>query len=489
MRNPQPLPLASTTPDQTLRYSPSGPTIKAFMESSAFVRGIMGPLGSGKSTACVLEILRRAQMQIPSPVDGVRRTRWAIIRNTYPELKTTTLKTWAQWCPTSYGKLNMDSPITHHIRAQGFELEVLFLALDRDEDVKKLLSLELTGAWINEAREIPKSIIDALTGRVGRYPAKNQGGASWSGIIMDTNPPDDQSFWYLFAEGETPKGWAFFQQPGGLSEGAENIENLPNDYYGRIASGKDPDWVKVYVDGEYGFVTEGKAVYPMYRDRMHTSGAGRIDAIYGLPIMIGVDFGLTPAAVIGQKLTDGRWHILDELVTDNTGTVRFAETLKKYMASVYPVQKIDGCFGDPAGATRGSNDERTALEIMEVYTGWKWRAAPGDNNLDMRKEVVIAALNRLIDGNPGFLLSPNCEVLRKGFAGGYHYKFISSSTGNRVHDKPNKNKYSHPHDALQYLLLGGGEHDVVLGKAHRRRGTRSKMPEGHEFDVYSSKDD
>ena len=39
------------------------------------------------------------------------------------------------------------------------DLEVIFLALDRPEDVKKLLSLELTGIWINEAREIPKVLL------------------------------------------------------------------------------------------------------------------------------------------------------------------------------------------------------------------------------------------------------------------------------------------------------------------------------------------
>ena len=80
--------------DRTVNYEPSGQTIKRFFKSDAFVRGVMGPLGSGKSTACVLEILRRAKMQVPGP-DGIRRSRWAIIRNSYPELKSTTLKTWA----------------------------------------------------------------------------------------------------------------------------------------------------------------------------------------------------------------------------------------------------------------------------------------------------------------------------------------------------------------------------------------------------------
>src|SRR3990167_10406322 len=225
-------------------YTPSGKVLKAFAGSLAFVRGIMGPFGSGKSTVCVMEILKRSVEQQPGP-DGVRRTRWAIIRNTYPELKSTTIKTWNFWIPTSWGKMNFGSPITHRLKTPTLDIEILFLALDQPDDSKKLLSLEITGAWVNEARQIDKAVIDALTARVGRYPAKLDGGATWSGIIMDTNPPDDQSWWYSAAEIEKPDGWEFFRQPGGLTPEAENIENLPENYYDRQIAGKTSDWIAV----------------------------------------------------------------------------------------------------------------------------------------------------------------------------------------------------------------------------------------------------
>ncbi len=270
-----------------IKYSPAGPTLKRFHESTAFVRGIMGPLGSGKSTACVMEILRRAQAQEKGP-DGIRRTRWAIIRNSYPELKTTTLKTWAEWCPLSFGKVNMDSPFLHHVKIADLDMEVLFLALDRPEDSRKLLSLELTGAWINESREVPKAILDALTGRVGRFPSKMAKGATWSGIIMDTNPPDTTSWWYRCAEEETPEGWEFFSQPSGRSAQGENLKGLPDNYYSRLVAGKDSDWCKVYADGLYGFLVEGKPVFPQYRDSLHCSDENiSADPHFGL--LIGAD--------------------------------------------------------------------------------------------------------------------------------------------------------------------------------------------------------
>ncbi len=470
----------SPTNSQVVAYEPAGPTIAAFHKSEAFVRGIMGPIGSSKSTACVMEILSRAMEQKPSS-NGQRKSRWAVIRNSYPELKTTTLKTWNQWVPSHYGKLTMDSPIRHYVSTSELELEILFIALDRDEDVKKLLSLELTGAWINEAREVPKAILDGLTGRVGRFPPVNDGGCTWSGIIMDTNPPDDQSWWYATAENPDgpPEGWGFFRQPGGRSPNAENRKNLPPNYYERLIPGKSQEWIQVYVDGDYGYLIEGKPVYPMFRDRTHVPDDA-IEPIAGYPMLIGADFGLTPAAILGQKTPNGRWLIFDEFVTDDCGIIRFAELLTKHVAQYWSHIPVDTGFCDPAGTQKSQLDERTALEIMKLYTPWTWKVT-NTNLLSVRLEVVRNSLNRLVDGEPGLSISKRCKVLRKGFSSGYHYKLIQSGNGTQAHSEPNKNMYSHPHDGLQYLLLGGGEHSVMMGRDKmRKKGERTQMAVGYD---------
>ena len=442
-------------------YKEPGPVSKAFMESEAFVRGIMGPIGSGKSTSCVIEILRRAHYQRKSP-DGKRKSRWAIIRNSYPELKSTTIKTWMDWVPAHYGRTNFDSPIIHHVETPDLDMEVLFMALDRPEDQKKLLSLELTGAWVNESREVPKAIVDALTGRVGRYPSVNQGGCSWSGILMDTNPPDNEGWWFKAAEIDRPDGWEFFRQPGGTNELAENVENLPKDYYKRIMAGKDQEWINVYVHGEYGFLIEGQAVYPMFRDNTHVEKE-LIGTSPGYALMIGADFGLTPCAIIGQRMPGGTWYIVDEFVTEDCGIKRFAEELAAYVEQNYPDYDVSVAVGDPSGDFRSPNSDDTCIDILNNYTPWKWHGAP-TNDLTMRLEVVKNTLNRMVDGKPAFLLSQKCKLLRKGFNGSYNYKLIKGGDGTRTHSIPDKNKYSHPHDALQYLLLGGGETGIILNK-------------------------
>lgn len=230
------------------------PTLARFMRSNAFVRCVVGPVGSGKSSASVMEIVRRAREQKPGP-DNVRRTRFAVIRNTYRELDDTTRKTFEQWVPERLGAwheqsftFTMDVPLADGTRMHS---EVLFRALDRPEHVKKLLSLELTGAYINEARQIPKSILDVLGGRVGRYPAMKDGGATWFGIWMDTNPWHTGHWGYrLFSEGR-PEGYELFEQPSGLGPDAENLENLPPGYYERQMAGKDAEWIGEYLESKY----------------------------------------------------------------------------------------------------------------------------------------------------------------------------------------------------------------------------------------------
>lgn len=230
------------------------PTLAAMLKSNAFVRAAIGPVGSGKSSACIIEIVRRAVTQAPGP-DKVRRTRFAVIRNTYSQLRDTTRKTFEQWLPPGMGQWH-EQPFTYEIDkplkdGTRVHCEVLFRALDRPEDVQKLLSLELTGAYINEAREMPKHVLDVLQTRVGRFPSKAQGGPSWFGIWMDTNPWPTSHWGYELFSKEKPEGFALFEQPGGREPNAENVDNLPAGYYQRLCHGKDAEWVAEYVDGKY----------------------------------------------------------------------------------------------------------------------------------------------------------------------------------------------------------------------------------------------
>lgn len=440
------------------------PVLARFHKSNAFYRGVMGPIGSGKSTGCAWEIFRRAQEQ--EPVHGKRRSRWAIIRNTYRELEDTTMNTWFDWFPTEATGEFKGIDKVHEIRIDledgtTVEADILFRALDRPKDVKKLLSLELTGAWVNEAREVPRPVIDMLGGRVGRFPSQRGGGPTWSGVIMDTNPPDQDHWWFRLFEEVRPEDWEIFKQPSGMSEAAENLHNLPGgiEYYKRQMGGKDDEWISVYVHGDYGFVSDGKPIYPEFHDNSHV---GDVEADPSLTLYIGVDFGLTPAATFGQQDALGRWIVVDELIAEDMGAVRFAEELRRKLQTDYRGYTVE-IWGDPAGEQRSQVDESTPFQIFRTQ-GLDARPAPS-NDFTKRREAVAATMRRHIDGSAGMVLSPRCRTLRKGLGGGYCYRRIQVAGDERYHDKPDKNRFSHVCDAQQYMMLGAGEGDTVIFKA------------------------
>lgn len=459
-----------------IKYKAS-PTLSAFHHSPAFYRGVMGPVGSGKSTGMCFELFRRATEQAQSPQDGKRKSRFAVVRNTYRELADTTLKTWLDW----FGPLGSYSPTDCAFVAKfgDVELEVMFRALDRPNDVKKLLSLELTGGWVNEAKEVPKSIIDTLGDRVGRYPSMRDGGCTWSGVFMDTNPCDDDHWWYKLAEEEAHSltNWQFFQQPGGLMErdgrfvanpNAENLENLPPDYYLTRMDGKKADYIRVYYCSQYGFTKEGKAVIGEYVDDLHCAKES-LQPVKGLPIRVGIDWGLTPAATFGQRLANGRWLILHEVTTEHMGAQRFGQLVAQHINEQFSGYDFEAPTGDPAGMASAQTDEQTVFAVFNEalrLAGVPLAAEPAPSNDPvLRHGAMSAACSRLIDGKPGFLISPTCKTLRKGLAGGYCYKRLQVSGDERYQDKPDKNRFSHVVESCEYMLIGAGEGAALISAA------------------------
>jgi len=445
-----------------LQYKPSR-TGEQLHNSTAFVRAMMGPVGSGKSTTNCAEIILQA-VKMPKCIDGIRRARWAVIRNTYGELETTTLATWLQW----FGELGIShvrhkTPIrytsTFNDGDGNIELEVYFLALDRPEDVKKLESLELTGAFLNEARNIPRIVLERCQERVGRYPQRALCPQEfWSGVILDTNPPDTDSWFYHKFEVLKPEGYFLIKQPPALiktDEGyqlnpdAENIQFLPKNYYQNAIIGRTEEHINVQILGNYGSFIEGRLVYTAYNDDLHAVDS--LEFAPELPVIIGWDFGLTPTAIFAQLTAKGQLQVIAELCSEDMGLENFVENqVKPFISSQLYGFRLES-IADPAGNRRGDTDERSCFDVLRKNA---FDVAPATTNALMpRIDAVNAFLTRLIDGTPAFKISKKgCPRIRKGFLGGYHLKRVRG-TDDKFHDAPEKNEFSHPHDCLQYIAL------------------------------------
>ena len=431
-----------------INFTPSLTSGK-FMASNARMRVLMGPVGSGKSVTSCFEIIRRAGEQKPN-AQGIRKSRAAVVRETARQLMDTTIKTFLDWFPPGPCGRYMRTTKTYFFKVGDIECEIMFRALDDADDVANLNSLELTFAWFNECRDIHPDIIDAMSKRVGRFPSSKDGGPTWFGMWGDTNPPTMDTWWYYQMEHIDPKdgvspndnGWAVFKQPSGRSDLAENIENLPEGYY--TIQGRSEEYVRVYVDGEYGLSSAGQPVYKYFRPDYHMAKERMEPIINGVrPLIIGMDLGLTPAAVIGQLDTRGRALIYAECVSFDMGVQRFVRTMLKPLLYERFLGANIMVVVDPAGVQRAQTDERSSIDIIKAE-GLKVMPAK-TNNVVARLGAVDDFLMRHADGESAFLVDPSCTALKSAMMGGY-----------RFHPKTGaieKNNHSHVAEALQYLML------------------------------------
>lgn len=482
-------------------------------EGRIFVTG-----NSGKSSDCTWELWFKACRQVPDPFDGVRRVKFMIVRNTFTELIDTTVRTWTEWFPETkivkFPQLHGTLRFPHPVDGKPVEIELQFRALDNENQVKDLLSLEVTGCWFNECKELDWNLVFNAMSRRGRYPKTNADAGYFPiqdmGVIMDTNPCSEECWYYRKAEVEKPDGWAFFRQPPGvlrIDDGngkyhyeanrgqdptvppAENCENYTDgyDYYTKKLSGADEDWIKVYLMGEYGTTMAGKVVYPEYSDAVHFHD-GELTPAWGLPLYLGTDFGRTPATVIGQLMPDGQVVVYDELCGVDMGIIEFCQTaLRPRLATKFRMAKMQVFnYADPAGKTGNQLDNISCIEMMNQNGIPTEPCAVPNNSPYLRWTAVAECLRRrLSNGKAGLVICRPCKMLRSGFLGKYSYRKMATAAafgGESYAETVDKsNPYSHPHDALQYMVYGAthqggaGAFDVGLrtdveAMAKRRSG-------------------
>lgn len=464
-----------------------GTELVGFVLSNNFVDIIQGPIGSGKSVGAMTRILRHAQQQRKSKFDGLRKSRWAACRNVYPDLKRSTIREWLEWFPERpYGRFNHGQPPYHRMQFDDVVLHVDFLALDKPEDVSKLRSVQYTGIWFNECQFIDKTIFDEATSRVGRYPSEQEGGTEWYGVIADANAPDEDHWLAMItrqvdpppnlsedekAGYEWPREWGFWKQPGALLEKlddkgiltgyemnphAENKRWLNPEYYQRLVRGKSKNWIDSRLMNRIALVVEGSPVWPMFRVETHVAREA-LRPVEGHDVIVGVDFGRTAGAVFMQEIGN-RVFVQYELCWANAATVDSAPMVKRFLAKHYPDFPVRA-YGDPKGQDKGTNFDDTGYEIYAA-NGIVMHKPPGllRNHIPTRIEAVANLLNEMENGRPRFVLSPYCTTLKIAMAGRYHNE--KDETGEL---KPNKDRYSHIADALQYACIGMGEGSRMVG--------------------------
>ena len=429
----------------------ASPTCADFIASRVARKILAGPVGGGKTSACVVAILMNAMMQEPD-FDGIRRTRHLIVRNTVPMLRMTTIKSWLDWVPDGvFGRWAVSDKI-YYMRFEDVQAEVQFLALEDENDIRKLLSLETTTCYFNELREINEQVIEGMIGtkRVGRYPSRKQGpGATYPCIMADTNMPAMDTYHQQIMDGDIP-GWELFKQPAGDSPDAENLQFLPPDYYN--TEGLSEEYIKTMIKCEYGTSREGMPVFRRtFIPEFHVSKEP-LNAIVSpdYPLLIGLDAGLTPAAIVGQLTPMSRLNVLGECFTpknESIGMERFLSSkLIPYLRNKFPNNEMY-VIVDPAAVQKSQASEETVIEVIGK-AGLKYRTA-ASNKLDLRIGSAETLFGRQVGGKAGLLIDESCKGLIGALKHGY--KFAAKKDGD-MEEKPLKD---HPSsdlcDAFTYM--------------------------------------
>lgn len=484
-------------PISAMNFDPPGPVGEAYMFAENPVDYIMGPVGSGKTTSSIFRIFINA-LRMPPCKDGVIRFRGAAIHENLRALQRTGLESFHQFFPKGFPGAHFeggqDRPfkgVLRFVTPKGRKLQIILDGFGiGDHSVEQLLrGYQCNFFWNVEADLLSREVPGDEYARVaqGRYPGRAQladekakvPGSVWG----DFNPPLI-SHWIHEVFVEKPRdAFVLHRQPSGLSDQAENRTYSSREDYEKLATTLSADKVRRFVHGEFGLVGDGALVYPEFDFSIHV--AKEPLKPLDLPLRIGADGGGTPALILGQYTPKGHMRWLDEVCADISGGVtspgRFAEMVIDLLRAKYPGLPIAHGWGDPS-AFHGADRQAGELSFMEIIgRALSVNMLPtATNEPAARAESVAYFLRRRLDesGFPYFIMSPTMKTTLGGFQGGFTVDLNKHDETDRI--RFTKNKFSHPHEAGQYLCYGSRGHAGMVNDAARagRPGIVVPMPRG-----------
>lgn len=521
-----------------------GPIAQAMFYDDRPVVGAQGPVGSGKTTTVMLSRVRRARQMPRSVIDDVRHYKLIGTRETYRQLWSSTIPSYLETIPKSLGVWSggRGAPVQHRVDFEDEHGRISWIAefmAFGDDVVASMRGLQTVDLWLNEADTNPIEVLLVGIGRIGRwpgqrhfrgYPAKFR---SYGQIVCDFNAPDRENWTHgVFHDltrrtaietefrgvarariegelreempkatreergvvlearmAETPSFIGFHNQPGGREPGAENLTNLAPGYYAtQVATMKlagRGDLIARLIDNRITFLRAGDPVFKReFNPAIHVS-TQRLEPLPELPLLIGLDQGFLPAAVVAQLTRGGCWRFLAELMFPKERLMarEFGNRLRDLLDERFPGHPVGGAWGDMAGehgASQAADENATWNLLVGKAAGFAVKPQRiGSNRITPRLEAVRASLEYVHGGEPGVLIDGQaCPLLWAAFEARYVWKDEINQSGDtrKVPDKsiPEANVM----DAGQYLMLSHVRGDGLSPNsfAAPRRDRRGDAP-------------
>lgn len=491
-----------------------GPVAEAFYFDDADICCIQGPVGSGKTTTLLHKRLRRAMAAPMSVIDGWRRYKLGVARKTYRDLWSTTIPSYLDVIPKNLGTWagGRGDPVTHTVEFEDEHGPILWIAEFKafgDDITNAMRGWQITDLWINEADTVHVDVLMDGIGRVDRFPSREHFAGyapelmTWGQIDCDTNAPDEDS-WVVsvfhdeakraaflaevnatLPEGGKPVRIGFHRQPGARAAEAENLGNLAPGYYARQvavmkAAGRG-DKITRMIDNEVGFTRIGDPVFRAEFNAAIHVAPQLLDVDPALPLLIGLDQGFRPAAVLAQFRPRLHWRVVSELMFPDERLLArtFAKRLADHLDTPrFAGLRVEAAWGDvagEAGAAQAAEDNATWNRIVGEVCGFTVRPQRfGANRIQPRLEAIRAPLEYLDQGQPGLIVCPSCRFLRAGLSARYVWTDEVTKDGDKRKIPDKSQVEANVVDALGYLLLSrsmaDGRPQLMGARPADRRG-------------------
>jgi hypothetical protein len=338
----------------------ASPEIHAFHQSQANERCLVGGVRSGKTIAELGELIIQ---DLRHPGNRSLVARW-----TFADLKKTTMETFWEMFPDEFRmEYNKQDGVLKWKPLNGKQNTTVFMGLD---DKRKLKSLEIGQAMIDEVNEVDPEIYRFIEGRLSHPLGPRR-------LMCAANP-----------EGKDPVIWAHYHPDGpDYSPTREYFQvdsmlnpYLPEDYKERLRNMPD-NWQKRYVHGEF-VVFEG-LIYPSFSKDIHVVDPFVVDPAWNITRVI--DFGMSNNPSVCLWIASdfmGNHFVVKEFTAKDTLIDEFCSGIHELSSGM----NIHRTFCDPSMFKMDQPDKlkRGYIKVADVFFKENVRVYPANNDFRTR---------------------------------------------------------------------------------------------------------
>jgi hypothetical protein len=362
-----------------------------------------GAMGGGKSYLCLATLILLARIY--------PKSKWCVIRESIPTLKSTTLETFKKVVPRRFiHKENQQD----HIFTFKNGSEIKFMAEDykNDKDFDRFKGLEVNGFLLEQIEELQEGLIDVCTIRAGRHKIT---GVDSHGvqlkqpkpiIMANMNPTlawPKKKIYDPWSKGLLPKDWKYI--PAKITDNPALADDV--DYMSRFATLDDLTRRRM-IDGDWTAFGVDKPFLYSFSMIKHVTTEKYVPNPH-LPLWLSFDFNKDPMTCsIAQGLTIHKLVVFDQIKMPDGSTPEVCDQI----LARYPQFKFNMKV---TGDSTGRNRTPLVAGNINHYTIIKQKLQLKDSDLMVQEKNKELSASRVLCNSilqhAEVRVTDNCEDL------------------------------------------------------------------------------